>query len=467
MKKWIGYILISFLLLFAFPSIALAEELDSSEVQTGASGTLTENGNDLMVALTLPQGKTENESDKITSLRFQLSVSIQNGSMDKPVFTFDQTIKSEVKDAEITTEDSSNYLVDIILSGTKDQSIFKNETANIGTLSLKPTTKEYQISVDFVKKADHKNPFVEYVTSMGQKTQTVFLENFKTAVVEKEKTPSDTPDNPNKPNNPNTPDNPNTPSNPSVPSTPGISGGTTTPSTETPKDTENTDKTENNKPSTSETVNKPENNTGNTQEPSTSTIPNTKETFDNKEKPKAEVTSKIGKKRISFEWEQVNGADGYIIYQKNKKTGKYKRIKTISDPTKTTFQKKMKQGVSYSFKVRAYTTAEDGSKTFGKYSSVISITTAPAKVKGLKVKSVSNSKVKLSWKKVKNAKGYQIFSSKKKNGKYHLVKTLKKASALTATIKQNRGQTYYKVRAFVKDAENDRIYGNFCVGKKL
>ena len=73
MKKWIGYILISFLLLFAFPSIALAEELDSSEVQTGASGTLTENGNDLMVALTLPQGKTENEGDKITFL-FKMAV---------------------------------------------------------------------------------------------------------------------------------------------------------------------------------------------------------------------------------------------------------------------------------------------------------------------------------------------------------------------------------------------------------
>ena len=51
----------------------------------------------------------------------------------------------------------------------------------------------------------------------------------------------------------------------------------------------------------------------------------------------------------------------------------------------------------------------------------------PAKVKSLKVASQSYNSLKVSWKKVKTAKGYQIYRATKKNGKYKKVKTIKKA----------------------------------------
>lgn len=188
--------------------------------------------------------------------------------------------------------------------------------------------------------------------------------------------------------------------------------------------------------------------------------------FDTNQKPSLKTAVAKGSKSVKFNWDKVDGADGYIISQYNKKNNKYKGIKTISNPEKTTCSIKMSYATSYSFKIRAFKTQEDGSKTYGKYSSIIKVTTAPAKVNNLTVKRAGNSKVSLSWKKVQRANGYQIFSSNKKNGKYSLVKTLKKGSTLSTMVKQNGKKTcYYKVRAYVTNADKKRVYGNF--GKSL
>ena len=70
---------------------------------------------------------------------------------------------------------------------------------------------------------------------------------------------------------------------------------------------------------------------------------------------------------------------------------------------------------------------------------------APAKVKGLKA-SVSDKNVKLSWKKAKNAKGYQI--QQYKSGKW---KTVKKVSKLSYTVSNvKKGTQKFRVRAYRK-----------------
>ena len=73
----------------------------------------------------------------------------------------------------------------------------------------------------------------------------------------------------------------------------------------------------------------------------------------------------------------------------------------------------------------------------------------PAKVKSLKVASQSYNSLKVSWKKVKTAKGYQIYRATKKNGKYKKVKTIKKAKTVSWTNKKltTGKRYYYKVRA--------------------
>lgn len=69
------------------------------------------------------------------------------------------------------------------------------------------------------------------------------------------------------------------------------------------------------------------------------------------------------------------------------------------------------------------------------------------------VKITSNySKIKLSWKKIKNAAGYQVYRSTSLNGKYKKVKEYKSGSANTySDTKAKFNKTYYyKVRAYEK-----------------
>lgn len=79
-------------------------------------------------------------------------------------------------------------------------------------------------------------------------------------------------------------------------------------------------------------------------------------------------------------------------------------------------------------------------------------------------------KVKLSWDKVANASGYQIYRSKKQNGKYTLVTNVKPANA-TWTVKTQKGVKYwYKVRAYNNIKVNGKtvkVFGPYSTVKAL
>lgn len=78
--------------------------------------------------------------------------------------------------------------------------------------------------------------------------------------------------------------------------------------------------------------------------------------------------------------------------------------------------------------------------------------TKPAKVKGLKAVS-KKGKVTLTWKKVKNANGYYVMRSLKKNKGFKKVATIKKASIVKYVDKKVKKKKtyYYKVCAFSKN----------------
>ena len=67
----------------------------------------------------------------------------------------------------------------------------------------------------------------------------------------------------------------------------------------------------------------------------------------------------------------------------------------------------------------------------------------------VKAKAAGGRKVKLTWKKVKGAGKYYVYSASKKNGKYRRIKTVKKTSVVLK--KQKKGRTmFYKVRPVTK-----------------
>ena len=88
------------------------------------------------------------------------------------------------------------------------------------------------------------------------------------------------------------------------------------------------------------------------------------------------------------------------------------------------------------------------------------LTVNVAKVSSLSVKK-SGTKVKLSWKKVSGAVGYQISKSTSKKG----TKIVATVSGTSKTLTATKGKTYYyKVRAY-KEVNGKKVYGSWSTVK--
>lgn len=92
----------------------------------------------------------------------------------------------------------------------------------------------------------------------------------------------------------------------------------------------------------------------------------------------------------------------------------------------------------------------------------------PKTMSALKAKARSTSYITLSWSKVANATGYQIFRSTALNGTYKRIKTITKNSTISyKNTKLTAGQCYYyKIRAY-KKIGSKTYYGAFSTAKAI
>ena len=75
--------------------------------------------------------------------------------------------------------------------------------------------------------------------------------------------------------------------------------------------------------------------------------------------------------KITFTWDKVEDADGYVIYLYYPDTNKYKAIKNVTDIDVLTYGKKMTKGATYHFAMRAYRLV-NGIKVYSDYGEIIS-----------------------------------------------------------------------------------------------
>lgn len=155
-----------------------------------------------------------------------------------------------------------------------------------------------------------------------------------------------------------------------------------------------------------------------------------------------------GLKTVKITWKAAKDAGTYEVYRSYSKNKGYKKIGSTNKLSFT--DKSAAPGKTAYYKVIALNKTVKGS-----YSSVKSVYVlkAPAGIKA----GVKKSKVTVSFKKEKQASGYEIFRSAKKNGKY------KKAASLKSVKKvftQKKGTYYYKVRAY-KQAGKKKVYTGY------
>ncbi len=162
---------------------------------------------------------------------------------------------------------------------------------------------------------------------------------------------------------------------------------------------------------------------------------------------------------LKLTWNAVDGATGYnlTVYSGSKK------VKTAATAKTTYSFKKLKKLTKYTVGIQAIKVVNGQTLT----SDEVKITTAtsPAKASIKKVEKKSARKIKITWKKVSGADGYQIYMKAGK-GKYKCVKTIKKGKTTSYTYtKAKKGTKYtFKIRAY-KKAGNNKAYGAFSKTK--
>lgn len=178
--------------------------------------------------------------------------------------------------------------------------------------------------------------------------------------------------------------------------------------------------------------------------------------------PKKVKAQSAGYASVRISWGKVSYATGYAVYRATSKKGTYKYIGKTSKNYYT--DAKRTTGTTYYYKVRAYRTVNKANK-YGAYSAIVYAKALPA-TPVLTAKNAGTRKIKLSWKKISGAHGYEIYRATSKNGKYALVKRVTSGSTLSFTnTGLTKGKTYYyKVRAY-RTVKGSRKYGAFSTIK--
>ncbi len=131
--------------------------------------------------------------------------------------------------------------------------------------------------------------------------------------------------------------------------------------------------------------------------------------------------SKIKNNSMHLSWSDQDYADGYQICNADNRV-----VGTTTDNSYTV--KRLTSCTTYRYKVRSYVENEDGSVSYGGFSTAVSAQTM-LNTPTLKARSASRGKVTLTWTKVAKASGYEIYYSTEKNGIYTKLKTVSKSSA--------------------------------------
>ena len=151
-------------------------------------------------------------------------------------------------------------------------------------------------------------------------------------------------------------------------------------------------------------------------------------------------------------WTEVKNAEGYQVYKLNTETGKYQKIATTKSDVLTYKDTLGTPATKATYRVRAFTTARDGTTIVSKYHQFEATTSSDAPT-NLKVTAVTDDTVSLSWTGVENCEGYAIFRWDAISNSYTTVGKTSGTKFVDKTALSGT-QYKYKVRAYIYITQN-------------
>lgn len=175
-------------------------------------------------------------------------------------------------------------------------------------------------------------------------------------------------------------------------------------------------------------------------------------------KAKIKYAVSNGSNQIEVNWGAVSGAYGYRIKRSTSKNGTYKVVATLKGKNNTTYQdKNVKTAKTYYYKIETINKV-NGKKGYSGNSAAVSAKTL--KTTSIKaVKATGSTSVRLEWKAVDGASGYQIYRSTSKDSGYKKVGQVKGKSTKKYEDKTlEAGKTYYyQVRAYKSNSAKNGV----------
>ncbi|MBE5935422.1 MAG: hypothetical protein E7262_06480 [Lachnospiraceae bacterium] len=167
---------------------------------------------------------------------------------------------------------------------------------------------------------------------------------------------------------------------------------------------------------------------------------------------------------IKLAWYTVTGATGYELFKYNSASKAYKKI-AILPASKTVYLDTGLQPLSKNYYVvRAYKKVNDETM-YAEYSEKLAAYVAPGKVTNVSTIAEVGRKVLISWNKVQNASGYQVYVADAQNGNYRLMSNIAPQYLRIRVVDVPTNKTfYYKVRSY-KKIDGKILYGDFSEPK--
>ncbi|OPY56004.1 MAG: Cellulosome-anchoring protein precursor [Pelotomaculum sp. PtaU1.Bin035] len=148
------------------------------------------------------------------------------------------------------------------------------------------------------------------------------------------------------------------------------------------------------------------------------------------------LTASPGNGEVTLEWDEVAGAEGYIVYQSVNSGGPYTQVSSKRSSAKYTASGLL-NGVTYYFVVQAYNDGGESADSSQIAAVPVALPNAPA---GLTA-SAGNGQINLSWNAVAGAIGYKVYRADSSGGPYAQVWGGKETSCRSDGL--TNGKTYY------------------------
>ena len=175
-------------------------------------------------------------------------------------------------------------------------------------------------------------------------------------------------------------------------------------------------------------------------------------------KAKIKYAVSNGSNQIEVNWGAVSGAYGYRIKRSTSKNGTYKVVATLKGKNNMTYQdKKLKTAKTYYYKIETINKV-NGKKGYSGNSAAVSAKTLKT-TSITAVKATGSTSVRLEWKAVDGASGYQIYRSTSKDSGYKKVGQVKGKNTKKYEDKTlEAGKTYYyQVRAYKSNSAKNGV----------